>query len=59
MLRERHKERTSEADSIDACRWGGAIRSSDEGFVMKLERRGSVVTTQCEVNRKGRRSTNE
>jgi hypothetical protein len=53
MLRERHKERTSEADSIDACRWGGAIRSSDEGFVMKLERRGSVVTTQCEINRKG------
>jgi len=44
MLRERHKERTSEADSTNACRWGGAIRSSVENFVMKWERRGSVVT---------------
>ena len=41
MLRERHKWINHEADNIDAASRDGATRSSDEGFVMKLERRGS------------------
>ena len=41
MLRERHKWKPHEADNIDAVSRDGATRSSDEGFVMKLERRGS------------------
>lgn len=41
MLRERLKWRSHEADNIDAASRGGAARSSDEGHVMGLERRGS------------------
>ena len=41
MLRERHKWRPHEADNIEAVSRDGATRSSDEGLVMKPERRGS------------------
>ena len=39
MLRERHKQRTCEADSIDVLYRDGQIRSSDEMAVMVVERR--------------------
>ena len=39
MLRERHKQRTCEADSIEALPRGGQARSSDEAVVMAAERR--------------------
>jgi hypothetical protein len=39
-LRERHKQRPCEADSIDALHRGGQARSSDEVAVMAVERRG-------------------
>ena len=37
MLRERHKQRTCEADSIEALPRGGQARSSDEAVVMAAE----------------------
>ena len=53
MLRERHKQRTCEADSIEALhsgshsiRRGGQARSSDEAAVMAAERRGLVTRLQ-------------
>jgi len=39
-LRERHKRRSREADSIDAWHRGGQVRSSDETAVMAVEQRG-------------------
>ena len=46
MLRERHKQRTCEADSIEALPRGGQARSSDEAAVMAAERRGLVTRLQ-------------
>jgi len=40
MLREKFKGRTHENESTDARHRGGAVRISDEGSVMELERRG-------------------
>ena len=37
MLRERYKQRTCEADSIEALPRGGQARSSDEAAVMAAE----------------------
>jgi len=37
--RERHKLRTSKANTTDAMHSCGLSRSSDEAFVMKVERR--------------------
>ena len=37
--KERHKLRTNKADSTDAVHSCGLSRSSDETFVMKVERR--------------------
>ena len=46
MARERRKQRTCEADSIDALHRGGQARSSGEVAVMAMERRrlGHLVT---------------
>ncbi len=41
MLRERHKQRTCEADSIEALPRGGQARSSDEAAVMAAESEGA------------------
>lgn len=49
MLREKHKWKPHKCESTDAEHRGGATRSSDEGSVMGLERRGSIV--QLEVKR--------
>ncbi len=38
-IRERHKRRTREADSIDAWDRDGQVRSSAEASVMEVERR--------------------
>ena len=43
MLRERHKMRTIEAESIDVVFSGGLGRSSDEASVMEGERRAGVI----------------
>ena len=49
MQRERSKRGNREADSTNAVHRGGTARSSDEGRVMRLERRGRVI--QFLVNR--------
>jgi len=38
-IRERHKRRVREAESIDARHRGGQVRSSEEASVMEAERR--------------------
>jgi hypothetical protein len=43
VLRERHKQRTCEADSTDASRRGGQARTSNETLVMRAERRGLII----------------
>jgi hypothetical protein len=43
MLREKFKGRTPENESTDARHRGGAVRISDEGSVMELERRDCIV----------------
>jgi len=43
MSRERHKQRSCKADSIDALHRDGQARSSDEAAVMAVERRGLVI----------------
>ena len=56
MLRERHKQRTCEADSIEALPRGGQARSSEEAVVMAAERRGLVTRLQTSGQLLGRRS---
>lgn len=48
MSRERHKQKTCKADSIDASHRGGQARSSEEVTVMVMERRG--LTTMLRLN---------
>ena len=49
MLREKHKERSSKCQSTDAGYRGGVTCNSDEGSVMKLERRGYPIQSEtCE-----------
>ena len=43
MSREKHKWKPHECESTEAGHRGGATRSSDEGPVIGLERRGSIV----------------
>ncbi len=43
MQREKSKRRPREGESTDARHRGGMTRSSDEGCVMRLERRGRVI----------------
>jgi hypothetical protein len=48
-----------EGESTDAQRRDGAACSSDEGFVMKLERRGCVVQPRPRANSKREESVDE
>jgi len=43
MLREKHKQRNCEADSIDALHRDGQVRSGVEAAVMAAKRRGLVI----------------
>jgi len=43
MLRENPKRKPLKGESTDAQHRGGATRSSEEGSVMGLERRGCAV----------------
>jgi len=46
MLRERHKQRSCEADNIDALDRGGQVCSSDEVMVIIMERRDLATWLQ-------------
>ena len=48
---ENSEQQICEGESSDAGHRGGPDRSSDEGFVMGLERRGRVVLAGDQVNR--------
>ena len=48
---ENPKQQICEGESSDAGHRGGPDRSSDEGFVMGLERRGRVVRAGFQANR--------
>jgi len=56
MLRERFKQRICENLSTNAMYRGGVTRSSDEGAVMALERRGGIVQLYLLVNWSYRRN---
>jgi len=51
MLRERHKVRTTEAESINAVFSGGLGRSSKEASVMEVERRAGAIRSRTINNR--------
>jgi hypothetical protein len=55
MLRERHKMRTIEAESIDAVFSGGPGCSSDEASVIEVERRAGAICLRRTDNRKSGR----
>lgn len=55
MAREKHKWRSRECESTKAGHRGGATRSSDEGSVMELERRGSMVQLEVKKTTDNRR----
>ena len=61
MLRETRKRRTRERLSTNALHGGGSARSSDEGSVIELERRGRPGRWKERGNRKagGPRSRNK
>ena len=46
MLREKFKWRPHKDESTDAKHRGGVTRSSEEGAVMALERRGGIVRSE-------------
>jgi hypothetical protein len=50
MLRKKLKWRPHESESTDAGHGGGVSRSSDEGSVMGLERRGYIVRLYWRTN---------
>jgi len=54
MLREKLSQRSWRSESTDAEHRDGAVRSSDETFVMKVERRGCVVQRNESGQPKGR-----
>jgi hypothetical protein len=56
MLREKHKMRPIEADSIDAVSSGGPGCSSDESSVMEVERRAGVICLRRIDNRRSGRT---
>ena len=55
MLRERHKMRTIEAESIDVAFSGGPGRSNEEASVMEVERRAGVIRLRRIDNRRNGR----
>ena len=56
MLRERHKMRTIEAESIDAVFSGGTGCSSEEASVMEVKRRAGVICLRRIDNRRSGRT---
>ena len=50
MIREKLKWRTHKSESTEAGHRGGATRSSGEGSVMELERRGCIVRLYRLIN---------
>ncbi len=48
------QEKPSQGRSTEAQRRGGRTRNSDEGSVMDLEQRGSIVLLELSSTRKGR-----
>ena len=50
MLREPLKQRPCKSLSTNARHRGGRSRSSDEGAVMALEQRGSVILLNLGIN---------
>ena len=50
MPREKHKQRTCEAKSIEALHRDGQTRSSEEAAVTAVDRRGLVIQTQSIAN---------
>jgi hypothetical protein len=55
MIRERHKMRTIEAESIEVASSGGLGSSSDEASVMEVERRaGGICLRRTDNRRSGR-----
>jgi hypothetical protein len=50
MAREKRKWKPHERESTKAGHRGGVARSSEEGAVMALERRGDIVQLYGEVN---------
>jgi len=55
MLRERHKMRPIEADSIKAVFSGGPGCSSEEASVMEVERRAGIICLIMVNNRRSGR----
>jgi len=55
MLRERHKMRPIEADSINGVSSGGPGCSSEEASVMEVERRAGVICLRRTDNRRSGR----
>jgi hypothetical protein len=51
MLRKQLKRTTRKSLSTDARHRGGVARSSEEGSVMELERRGNTVQPDQKINR--------
>jgi len=51
MLREKHKMRTIEAESINVVYSGGSGCSSDESSVMEVERRAGAICLRRTDNR--------
>jgi RNA-directed DNA polymerase len=52
MLRENSKRRPREEKSTEARRRDGMPRSSEEGFVMDVERRGHAIQLKTKTNRR-------
>jgi hypothetical protein len=52
MVREKLKWKTHESESTEAEHRGGITRSSDEVFVMGMERRGWIIWPYRLVNQK-------
>jgi len=55
MLREKHKQKPCEADSINALHRDGQARSSEEAAVMAVERRGLVTQRRTNGQPPGRK----
>jgi hypothetical protein len=55
MLRERHKVRTTEAESINAVFSGGPGCISEEASVMEVERRAGAICLRMINNRRSGR----
>jgi len=50
MIREKHKQRSCEAESIEALHRDGQVRNSDEAAVMAVEQRDLVIQFSTMTN---------